>query len=206
MSKAVIDALVSALLLLGGPSHISGRIVSGPIWKSVEGVSWGWSRADVREERLERVPLIANCDTRSAVQPKLLVVWVEASTAHGLPSYVLGAFAHAVSRDGGGDSIVPQAPAATSQTPRQVGPNHDLLLSAFAPAKPTVPIGPFAGICKNREPVELHPEKAFEVGGRGCCGHPQSVFEALASWQSRPLDCAMSWTKPLLLKEMNDVQ
>lgn len=79
---------VSYLLRLGCPSDISRLVVSVVIWKTVNGVSWTGSRADVREEVRKAVgtePLVTDSNTTTTIAVPTLLPWVRATGLHGSP-------------------------------------------------------------------------------------------------------------------------
>lgn len=133
--KEAVGSLVALLLKLRGPSAIGGRVALLSV-NSVEGMSCAGTRTHVEKKVLETLPSPANFDSAATVAGKVLVAWVVASPAHGVPAFVFGFFGQAMLDQPLNMFFAVQATARTAMGIEQGLLGDDLFFSTVTAAQP----------------------------------------------------------------------
>ena len=86
-----VTSLVSKLLPLRGPAHVTWFVVAVRIWKTVNGIAFFWLPSHVSQEgRKVMKPLRADFNPPTAIVLPVCVIRIRASLNHTLPRVVFG--------------------------------------------------------------------------------------------------------------------
>lgn len=135
----VCSILIASLFSSCRPSNISRFVVAMSIGPSVKRMFWTWAMPNVGQKRFKRTPPVADRYSLCAVPFKRLVVRIETSLKHLIPTFVLWRLLRsrgaAVSRAACNDILSSQTSTRTVTSRRKVVRMSSYFSSAIAYAR-----------------------------------------------------------------------